>query len=72
MQELGKLNFNINVIPKESEKYISFNVSNNLIFIDSIFLSSSLDNLVKNLCKYDFKYFSQEFDSKVLELVKKR
>ena len=72
MQELGKLNFNINVIPKESEKYISFNVSNNLIFIDSIFLSSSLDNLVKNLCKNDFKYFSQEFDSKVLELVKKR
>ena len=72
MQELGKLNFNINVIPKESEKYISFNVSNNLIFIDSIFLSSSLDNLVKNLCKNDFKYFSQEFDSKVLDLVKKR
>ena len=33
------------------------------------FLSSPLDSLVKNLGKDDFKYFSQEFDRKVLDLV---
>ena len=42
---------------------MSFNVNNNLIFIDSFqFLSSSLDSLVKNLDKDDFKFLSQEFD----------
>ena len=42
---------------------MSFNVNNNLIFIDSFqFLSSSLDSLVKELDKDDFKFLSQEFD----------
>ena len=42
---------------------MSFNVNNNLIFIDSFqFLSSSLDSLVKKLDKDDFKFLSQEFD----------
>ena len=40
-------------------------------FIDSfIFLSSSLDSLVKNLSKDDFKYSSQVFNNDVLDLVK--
>ena len=66
MPELGKFNFKINVIPNGLEKYMSFNV----IFIDSFqFLSSSLNSLGKNLGKHDFKYLSQEFDSKVLDLV---
>ena len=36
------------------------------------FLSSSLDSLFKNLGKDEFKYLSQEFDSKVLDLVKQK
>ena len=43
MQELGKFDFKINVIPNCLGKFISFNSSNKLIFIDSFqFLSSSL------------------------------
>ena len=73
MQELGKFNFKINVMPNGLEKYMCFNISNKLIFIDSFqFLSSSLHSLVKNLGKDDFKYFSQAFDSKVLDLVKQK
>ena len=34
------------------------------------FLSFSLDNLVKNLGKNKFQYLSQEFNNKVLGLVK--
>ena len=61
MQELGKLNFKINVKPNGLEKYMSFNNNNKLIFIDSFhFLSSSLESSVKNLGKNDFKYLSQE------------
>ena len=42
-----------------------------LLFIVTFqFLSSSLNGLVKNVGKDDFKYLSQEFDSKVLDLVK--
>ena len=53
--------------------YISFNINNNLIFVDTFqFLSSSLDRVVKNLSKDDFKYFSQEFDKNVLDLVKQK
>ena len=57
MQELGKFNFKINVIPNGFEKYMSFNINNRLAFIDNFQpLSSSLDSLVKNLSKDDFKY----------------
>ena len=42
----------------------------NINFIDSFrFSSSSLDRLVENLNKNDFKYLSQEFDSNILDLV---
>ena len=34
MQELGKLNLKIIVIPNGLEKYISFSINNKLIFID--------------------------------------
>ena len=71
MQQLGKCNFKINVIPNGFEKYTSFNINSKLIFIDSFqFLSLSFDSLLKNLGKGDFKYLSQEFDSEVLDLVK--
>ena len=74
MQGLVKFNLKINVTPKGLEKYMNFTVNNKLSFIDSFlqFLSSSLDSLVKNLSKEDFKYLSQEFDNNVLDLVKQK
>ena len=62
MQELGKSDLKINVIPNGLEKYMNFTINNMLSFIDTFqFLSSSFDSLVKNLGKDDFKYLSQEF-----------
>ena len=69
MQELGKFNLKINVISNGLEKYMSFSINTELSFINTFqFLSSSLDSLAKN----DFKYLSQEFDSNVLNLVKRK
>ena len=73
MQELGKFNLKLNVISNGLEKYMSFSISNKLSFINNFqFLSSSLDGLVKNLAKDDFKYLSQEPDNNVLNLVKQK
>ena len=48
-----------------------FSINTKLSFIDSFQLvSPSLDSLVKNLDKDDFKYLSQEFDNNVLDLVR--
>ena len=48
---------------------MSFTINNKLSFIDLFqFLRLSLDNLVKNLGKDDFKYLSQECDNNVLVL----
>ena len=52
---------------------MSFNTNKKLSFIkNSQVLSPSLDSLVKVLAKDDFRYLSQEFDSNVLYLVKKK
>ena len=73
MQELGKVNVKVNVIPDGLEENLSFTINNNLSFIEIFqFVSSSLDKLVKNLNKDDFKYLSQEFDNTVLDRVKKK
>ena len=49
MQEPGKFNLKISVIPNGLEKYMSFTINNKLIFVDSFqVLNSSLDSLVKN------------------------
>ena len=57
MQELGKFNIKLDVIPNGLEKYMSFSIIDKLSFIDSFpFLRSSLDRLVKDLGKDDFKY----------------
>ena len=73
MQELGKFNLKVNVIPNGLEKYMSFSINNKLSFIDSFqFLNSSLDSLAKNFGKHDFKYLSQEFDKNKLDLVKQK
>ena len=50
---------------------MTFKVNHKLDFIGSFqFLSSSLNSVVKKLGEDDFKYLNQEFDSKVLDLVK--
>ena len=73
MQELGKFNVRVNIIPNVLERYISFTINNKLIFINGFqVLSSSLDSLVKSLDKYDFEYLSQEFDKNKSDLVKKK
>ena len=69
MHKLGKFIFKIS----NGLEKMSFNINNKLIFIDSFqFLSSSLDSLVKTLCKNDFKYLSQKLDCNVLDLVKQK
>ena len=73
MQELGKFNLKINAIPNRLEKYMGFNINNKLSFIDNVqLLSSSLNIWLKDLSKDDFKYFSQEFENNVLDLVKQK
>ena len=73
MQELGRFNVKINLIPKGLEQFISFSIKNKVSFVGSFqFLSLLLDTLVKNLSIDDFKYLSQEFDNNVLDVVKKK
>ena len=60
---------NINAIPNNTEKYLTFTLGNNLTFIDSFqFMSSSLDKLVSNLPKEALEYTSQSFQDKELRL----
>ena len=52
MQELGKFNLKISVMPNGLEKYMSFTINSKSSFIGSFqFRSSSLDSSVKNLNK---------------------
>ena len=52
---------------------MSFNINNKLTFIDSFhFLSTSLDSLVKNLGRNDFKYLSEEFDNNASDPLKQK
>ena len=69
--ELDKFDVKIKVIPNGLEKYMAFFLNKNLVFIDSMqFMNSSLEKLVKKLADNDFKYLTQEFCSKNLELLK--
>ena len=55
MQEIGKFNRDINVIPNNMEKYMAFMIDGNLIFIDSFqFMNKSLSDLANNLPKDGF------------------
>ena len=47
-------------------------ISINIIIDTFQYLSSSLDSLVKNLNKGEFKYYSQESNNNVLDLVKQK
>jgi len=54
---------NMNAIPNNTEKYMTFMLGNNLTFIDSFhYMSLSLDKLVSNLPKLEsLKYISEKF-----------
>ena len=52
---------------------MSFSINSKLNFLDSFqLLSYSLDNVVTNLSKDDFKFLSQDFNNNVLDLVKQK
>ena len=51
MQEIGKFNLKVNVIPNRLEKYMSFTINERFSFID---------RLVKKSNKDDFRYLSQD------------
>ena len=64
---------NINCIPNNMEKYMAFMLGNHLVFLDSFqFMSSSLDNLVKNLPDEAFKYTKHEFKKEQFNLMKQK
>ena len=64
MQETGKFNKDINVIPNNMEKYMAFMIDRNLIFIDSFqFMNQSLSDLANNLPKDGFYHTKNEFGS---------
>ena len=71
--ELNKFYVRIDVIPNRLEKYMTFLKNKHLVFIDSMqFMNSSLEKLVKNLLDNDFKYLTEEFGYKDLELCKQK
>ena len=72
-RELSKFDVKTDVIPNGLGKYMAFFLNKNLVFIDSMqFMNSSLDKLVKNLSDDDFKYLTEEFGSKYLELLRQK
>ena len=87
MQEIGKIietntyvdkkgetrQHKINVIPNNMEQYMAFMLGYNLVFIDSLqFMNQSLANLVKNLPEDAFKYTSEVFKGRKLQLMKQK
>ena len=72
-KELGRFDIKISVIPNRLEKYMSFTINKNVIFIDSMqFMNCNLDKLAKNLSDKDFKYLSEEYSGEQLKLVKEK
>ena len=69
--ELIKFDVKIDVIPNKLEKYMKFSLNKNF-FIDNMkFMNPSYKKLVKNLSDNDFKYLTEKFESKSLELLRK-
>ena len=70
---MSKFNVKLDVIPNGLQKYMTFTINRNLVFIDSMqFMKSSLDSLVKKLMDEDFKYLPEEFSGEFLKLVKEK
>ena len=60
MQEIGKFNVIISVIPNKLKHHLVFMINRNLLFIDSMqFRSPILDGFVKNFSDNYFKYLSK-------------
>ena len=63
----------LNAIPNNMEKYMAIMLGRNLVFIDSFqFMSQSLEKLVDNLPKEDFKYTSEISKDKTLEVISQK
>ena len=72
MQEIGKFNKDINVIPNNVEKYMAFMIGI-LISADSFqLINQSLSNLANNLPKDGFYHTENEFGPSNLELITKK
>jgi len=80
IQEIGKFNKKIDIIPNNTEKFLIFSISK-IKFKDSYqFLMASLNSLNKNLVKKEviennpdvFKYLSSEFKDEQLQLLKRK
>ena len=72
-KELNNFNVDIEVIPKTIDKYMSFIVSRNIDFIDSLqFYKGSLDTLTSNLEDNHFKHLIPEFFTDKLEILKRK
>ena len=72
MNEIGKFNVKVDVIPNGLEKYKAFTINKNLAFIDSKRFMSSFEKLVKNLSDAGFKHLTEEFGSENLKLLKQK
>ena len=63
----------INCIPNNMKKYMAFMLGKHLLFLDSFqFMSSSLDNLTKNLPDDAFIFTQQEFTGEQFNLMKQK
>ena len=61
INEIGKFDVKVTVIPNGLEKHMAFAINKTLVFIDSMqFMNFSLDALVKNVSNNDLKHLSQE------------
>ena len=68
-----KCQMDINCIPNNMEKYMAFMLGKHLLFLDSFqFMSSSLDNLAKNLPDDAFIFTQQEFSGEQFNLMKQK
>ena len=57
------------LIPSGLEKYMTFIINKDLVFIGSkLFMNSSLEKLVNNLSDNYFKHLTQEFGSENLKI----
>ena len=70
MQEIGKFGLEVNVIPNNMEKYLSFSLGKHLVFMDSIqFMAFSLESLASFLPKEEFFLVGQRWQGEDFNLV---
>ena len=71
--EINNFHVDIAVIPRGIDKYLSIIVNRHITFIDSLqFYNSSLDTLASNITNEDPKYFTSEFETGKLEILKRK